>query len=391
MSQQLINLSPDLTKLRDEGHEMEIKGAYLLVSHIPYVNSQGNICFGTLVSDLTLAGNKTTKPSSHIIQFIGDYPCHRNGKAIAEIMHQSCNKNISTGITINHSFSNKPKAGYQNYYDKFTRYIEIISAPAKSIDPTVTEKTFKTIVSEDNNNPFNYIDTNSSRAGINIISNKLNHQKIGIIGLGGTGSYIMDFIAKTPVREIHIFDGDEFVQHNAFRSPGAATIDQLDMRYKKVEYFKAKYSHMHKKIISHDEFISDSNIDQLNDLDFVFISIDNHDIKNLLFTFLERENIGFIDVGIGIEAVNDQLIGIIRTTTSTRHQRSHIRDKISFSNNQDDVYTTNIQIAELNALNAAMAVIKWKKLAGFYQDLNNEHHSTYTINVDLLTGDDYAA
>ena len=36
---------------------------------------------------------------------------------------------------------------------------------------------------------------------------------------------------------------------------------------------------------------------------------------------------------------------------------------------EDDEYATNIQIADLNALNALMAVIKWKKLSGFYQDL----------------------
>ena len=33
----------------------------------------------------------------------------------------------------------------------------------------------------------------------------------------------------------------------------------------------------------------------------------------------------------------------------------------------DDDYNRNIQIADLNALNAAFAVIKWKKLFGFYR------------------------
>jgi len=37
----------------------------------------------------------------------------------------------------------------------------------------------------------------------------------------------LDFIAKTPVREIRIIDGDEFLQHNAFRAPGAPTLDEL--------------------------------------------------------------------------------------------------------------------------------------------------------------------
>ena len=41
------------------------------------------------------------------------------------------------------------------------------------------------------------------------------------------------------------------------------------------------------------------------------------------------------------------------------------------------MYSHNIQIAELNALNAALAVIKWKKLAGFYVDLEGEHFTVY--------------
>ena len=55
-----------------------------------------------------------------------------------------------------------------------------------------------------------------------------------------------------------------------------------------------------------------------------------------------------------------------------------------------DVYASNIQVADLNALNAVMAVIKWKKLCGFYCDLEREHHSTYTLDGNLLLNEDQA-
>jgi hypothetical protein len=35
---------------------------------------------------------------------------------------------------------------------------------------------------------------------------------------------VLDFTAKTHVKEIHLFDGDTFFQHNAFRAPGAANL-----------------------------------------------------------------------------------------------------------------------------------------------------------------------
>ena len=56
----------------------------------------------------------------------------------------------------------------------------------------------------------------------------------------------------------------------------------------------------------------------------------------------------------------------------------------------DGVYSRNIQIAELNALNAALAVIKWKKLLGFYRDLENEHFSAYTLDGNVIVNEDHA-
>ena len=72
---------------------------------------------------------------------------------------------------------------------------------------------------------FKYPDANSNRAGISDLNMKFEGQKIAIIGIGGTGSYILDLIAKTNVAEIHIYDGDVFQLHNAFRAPGACAAD----------------------------------------------------------------------------------------------------------------------------------------------------------------------
>lgn len=75
-----------------------------------------------------------------------------------------------------------------------------------------------------------------------MITAKLAVEKLAIVGLGGTGAYVLDLIAKTPVKEIHLFDGDKFSSHNAFRAPGAASIDDLHKQNLKVEYLHAIYS-----------------------------------------------------------------------------------------------------------------------------------------------------
>ena len=40
----------------------------------------------------------------------------------------------------------------------------------------------------------------------------------------------------------------------------------------------------------------------------------------------------------------------------------------------DDIYRRNVQISELNALNAAIAVVRYKQLIGFYVNDNKLYH-----------------
>ena len=47
-------------------------------------------------------------------------------------------------------------------------------------------------------------------------------------------------------------------------------------------------------------------------------------------------------------------------------------------------YERNAQLAELNALNAALAVIKWKKVRDFYSDLEQELNCEYVIDGNRL-------
>src|SRR5204862_5138879 len=109
MSNALINHSDDLRRLRDEGYEVEVRGGFLLVGAIPYVNGQQQVLTGTLVSELTLAGDVTTTPGTHVINFIGEFPCDIHGTEIAAIKHSSGPQQLMEGLIVQHSFSNKPE------------------------------------------------------------------------------------------------------------------------------------------------------------------------------------------------------------------------------------------------------------------------------------------
>lgn len=386
----LINHSPDLKRLQDEGYKLELRDKHLLVHRIPYVNSSSEIGEGVLVTDLELAGNKTTKPDNHVIHFMGDQPCDKDGNIITSIKHNTTTRDLSKGITVNRSFSNKPKPnGYKDYYHKITRYIGIISAPAISMDSSKTARVYEVIKAAEEESVFNYMDTNSTRAEIGIISEKLEGHKIGIIGLGGTGSYILDQVAKTPVQEIHLFDGDRFLQHNAFRSPGAPSIKQLGKQYFKTGHFKMIYSKMHRGIKSHSKYLDESNLSLLEELDFVFLCIDKGSAKKEIIDYLIDNEIPFIDAGLDVNVAGQTLLATVRSTLVADQMTSHIPSRISLTDRDADEYASNIQIADLNALNAIMAVIKWKKYVQFYQDEEKEYCSLYDTNVNEMYNADH--
>lgn len=391
MSQQLINRSPDLKQLRDDGYDIEICSGHLLVKSVPYVNHRKEVRRGTLVAPLgDISGDKVNPPGDHTVYFQGDHPCRSDGSVISQISHSSETKTLGRGVVVNHMFSAKPKEGnYRDFHHKMVNYSAILGGRVQSIDPAATARTCVIVVPPDDESPFHYLDTSSTRAGIGAVTAKLEHQKVAIVGIGGTGSYVLDLVSKTPVAEIHAYDGDVFSNHNAFRSPGAPSLEELKERPTKAEYLCGHYSKMHRKVFAHDCFIDETNIDELRDKDFVFLCLDRGGDKRLIVERLEEWGKSFIDVGMGVDLSGDSLRGSLRVTTSTPQMRDHLRKRVPFSEGSvENDYSRNVQIAELNALNASLAVIKWKKLRGFYQDLDCEHCCVYTINGNHLANED---
>lgn len=392
MSLKQIALNPDIRRLVDEGYEVDIRSGYLLIHSVPYVNPQRNVMMGTIITDLTINADELLPQKDHQVWFFGDYPCHSNGSPIETIRNVSETRLIVDDVTVTHRFSNKPFGtnGYPDYYSKMKAYIEIISNEAKAI-ADVDAKTFKAIPPIEEDRVFMYPDSASSRADILAISMKLAMNKIAVIGLGGTGSYVLDLVAKTPVKEIHLFDGDQFLQHNAFRAPGAASKETLAQKTAKVDYYKNMYAPMRRGIVPSNEYVTAENLSKLDDCGFVFICVDNGSARKLISEYLISRSIPFIDVGmeLGINTDSASLIGTCRVTMTTPEKTDHcIKHMPMMDDENEDLYRKNIQVADMNCLNAALAVIKWKQFCNFYQDIFKAHHTTYSVNSHSLTRDE---
>jgi len=397
VSRELIARSPDLARLQEEGYEIRFREGFLLTSSVPYLDCQLKLRYGTLACEVTAEKGVAVRPAAHPMWWQGTYPFQTDGVAIMAIQNPTQGKTLLTGFTVDFLFSARPVdrdgtfIDYPNFYEKVKTYIGIISGPALQLYPDAVLKSERVFAEEEDDSPFLYPDTNTSRAEINAISDKVKGQKIGIIGVGGTGSYILDLVSKCLVAEIHLFDADPFAQHNAFRSPGAASEADIDAKCKKVAYFQRIYSKMRRGVIAHEVRLTAAQFPLLDALTFVFIAIDKTGIKRELFDYLVTHNIPFIDVGIGVTRREDTLLATARVTAADAQRHSHMPEHVSMEPDKDeqDDYGTNIQIAELNALNAAVAVIHWKRKYGVYDNTDKSMHIQVAIEqIKIYTDED---
>ena len=384
--------SPSFQQLFDEGYEVEVRQQHLLVHAVPYVAADRTVKRATLVCTFIESAGELLPPDNHQVWFTGEFPCLASGAQISQIVNENGRQEVFKDCWINHRFSNKPDgvSGFTEHYSKMVHYVTLLSDQARVIDPSADARTGRVIESEEGQSVFKYPDTASARAEIVMVSARLGIPKVAIVGLGGTGSYVLDLVAKTPVGEIHLFDGDEFLQHNAFRAPGAATVTELKQRMPKTRYYQQRYDPMRWGIASHEYNLDQSNVGELAGFDFVFVCVDKGPARAIICGYLQTQGIRFVDVGMSVEIVPEslKLVGTCRYTLSTPTQTEHIKTYVPMMEDSEDaLYRKNIQVADMNALNAVLAVMKWKQVYGFYQDDFQSHHGTFSVSAPSLTRD----
>lgn len=379
----LVRNSPDLTRLCNEEYSIRVVNGYLVVDDIPFVNDASEVERGAFVCPLDLRGDRTAKPNTHVMCFIGGEPRDKNGLPIDGLINPGVDRwSASPDLVATCGFSLKPREdGYSDYHEKVSYYAALVADHARALDPHVSELTAKPIETDEDDGVFVYADTFSSRAGITTRNERLALKKIVIVGLGGTGSYLLDLLAKTPVREIHLYDGDRFGTHNAFRAPGAAGLDDLRAGLMKVNYFAREYGRMHRGIRGHPVPVTSGNVSELIDADFAFLAMDANSDKRIIVEALTDAHVPFVDTGIGVSNDPNGIGGQIRITTSTPGRSDHIERSglIAYTAGDDAEYDTNLQVAELNMIAATQAVTRYKKLYGFYADGEDERHTVYVI------------
>jgi hypothetical protein len=140
---------------------------------------------------------------------------------------------------------------------------------------------------------------------------------------------------------------------------------------------------MHTGITAHPEHLGMDNIHLLADATFVFLAAADAHERPMIMGWLHDHDIPFIDVGMGLRQVDGGLTGLLKSTTYLPGSSISLPTKPAAAPGEDD-YSTNIQVADLNALNALLAVINWKRYLGFYATHASATETVYKIYLNEL-------
>ncbi len=373
MFQKLVNHNEDIRRLVEKGYAVGFDSNYLIVRDILYLDEKLERQVGAIVTKLVFSDPDHVVQDDHQIFFAGSHPHNIDGTRIANLGGGETNLALSDSaadVIVQRQFSNKPLVNgqlvpFKDFFAKIESYVGIIAGPAIARHGG-TVLTFRSVGQVADDSVFKIHDTLTSRAEITDLAAKFKNEIVAIIGLGGTGAYLLDFLVKTPVKEIRGFDVDPFHIHNAFRSPGR--FEHVEFKRSKAEVYQGRYSSFRQGLELTTKFVDASCANDLEDVTFAFVCVDKGSSRAGIFDLLISKKIPFIDVGMGLSRKNGPISGMMRATYYSEQHAEQVRAMAlaPLADQPDDVYKTNIQISELNALNAALAIIRYKKLKGFY-------------------------
>ncbi len=391
MLAKLASLNPDIASLIRKGHAVSIDSTgHLIIHDVPYLDAQMGLKWGAIVSTFRTVEGDIIKQNDHVVFFAGEMPHGLDGMPMnylgggphsGLVLSKEC-----CDIIVQRSFSYKRKEGgemkdYADFEKKIDAYIGQICTPAFE-KYGVSPYTGRAVNTSTSDSIFKFPDTHTSRANLTELSSKFENDVIAIIGAGGTGSYIVDFLAKTRVKEIRIFDMDQYQVHNAFRSPGTSLKEEFGKA--KVDVLFKRYDTFRHGVVPIRKYVDADCAADMEGVTFAFVSVDKGSSRSRIFDLLIALKIPFIDVGMGLNKKNDSLRGTIRTTYFSAEHAGEVR-KVGLADTADapeNIYRSNIQISELNALNACIAVIKYKKIRGFYAN-DNDWHNLFLKIADM--------
>ena len=356
------------------GWHIEIGGNHIAVAGVPYRQHDGasGVCQVTVwvhEDGRTMTAPPDGSGATHAARLggvTGGKAYHANGDPVGNVIWTDNSHECVISIKLD-------SGNYADAWHALLNYCSIVAAAAQAGGEQEPQRI---------NRVFQFEILGENTPDIREWQDKAGDQRIGIVGLGGVGLWLLDLMSKTDVGEIRIWDGDHIEGRNLVRAPGWAGQDAIGKN--KAEYFGQLYSQFRTGISICTEYLDpDGPSDLFDDLDFVFIAIDRADTRGALCERLEEAGVSFVDVGMGIERQQGEVRGSLQVFFSGRDAgrwRIGIPTIVGVGEQEYHI----LQLADLAALNASLAVGVWRRHIGQYAEDNEDWLVRYSVESNTL-------
>ncbi len=390
------SLDRSIERLSALGLPLFLDGDFL-VAPIPLLDHAGNAEVGYLVESLNLDANRVVQPEvngAHQMHLVGIRPHEINGSPLP-LSGSEGDYPLTNRLRASFHMSIKLKdvntgqnREYADLFEKFSTYYAKISAPGFHKKPKWRDGMVVPSSIRDTSNPFVFPDTAAHKDGVLDLRERLLIQRVLVVGAGGTGSFLIDLLARTPIGSMTIVDFDRFWVHNLYRAPGPYHAEDIGRLKSELAFERARATHKYVSFLNGK--LEDFPDDWLRAMTFVFLCVDKVDVRRNAVQKLSSMSVPFIDCGLGMDRGANGLQGMCAVTLSRPESRDRVLDDLARAELVDveGDYRTFVQTSDLNAFNAALAIIQFKKFVSYYSEFPTSWQSIYSTQSGRLVQHD---
>ena len=197
-------------------------------------------------------------------------------------------------------------------------------------------------------------------------------ERVTIVGLGGVGAWIADFVVKADPLEVHGWDYDCIEPKNILRMPGGLDPNSWIGR-PKADWFHETYSRIHTNVHGHNVRVLAENVQEvIGETTFAFVAVDGADDRMMVCDTLANARIPFVVVGLS-PVRKDKRVKVSMRIVSAHVGASSWRAAIPQVGQagQDDY--GSLDLPDVYSMVAGWAIQSWRKMRGqFWQEKREE-------------------
>ena len=208
-------------------------------------------------------------------------------------------------------------------------------------------------------------------------------ERVAIVGLGGVGAWIADFVVKAGPREVHGWDYDCIESKNILRMPGGLD-PNVWIGKPKADWFQETYSLIHTRVHGHNVKVLPEGVREvIKRTTFAFVAVDDADDRMMVCDTLADARIPFVVVGLS-PVRKDKRVRVSMRIVTAHVGVSSWREAIPQVGQagQDDY--GSLDLPDVYSMAAGWAIQSWRKMRGQFWQHKREECLDYSADDQSL-------